>query len=179
MDELRLSDVGAMRAMAHPLRMKILGSLRIDGPATSAILARRLNTDSGQTSHHLRQLAKYGFVLEAPDLHRGGRERWWRAAHATTSWDDLADPEAVHALEDAAHQVWAQALAQYRAEASRQEWSPEWTRAASSGDYPVRTTPEGLNALMDELREVIARHSQDGPGAETVTILLHAFPRRP
>src|ERR1700754_3119944 len=73
-NELRLSDVGAMRAMAHPLRMKILGSLRIDGPATSAILARRLNTDSGQTSHHLRQLAKYGFVTEAPELHRGGRE---------------------------------------------------------------------------------------------------------
>ena len=169
-----------MRAMAHPLRMRILGSLRIDGPATSAILARRLNTDSGQTSHHLRLLARHGFVTDAPELGKGnrGRERWWRAGHETTSWDELADPEAVHALEDAAHQVWAQALAQYRAEASRQEWSPEWTRAASSGDYPIRTTPEGLNALMDELREVIARHSQDGPDAETVMVLLHAFPRR-
>jgi predicted ArsR family transcriptional regulator len=173
-NELRLSDVGAMRAMAHPLRMKILGSLRIDGPATSAILARRLQTDSGQTSHHLRQLAKHGFVTEAPELHRGGRERWWRAAHETTSWDDLADPEAVDALQDAAHQVWAQMLAQYRAE----QWSPEWARAASSGDYPIRTTPEGLTALLDELREVIARHSVDGPDAETVTVLLHAFPRR-
>ena len=178
MDELRLSDVGTMRAMAHPLRMRILGSLRIDGPATSAILARRLHTDSGQTSHHLRQLAKYGFVVDAPDLHRGGRERWWRAAHETTTWDDLADPEAVHALEDAAHQVWAQSLAHYRAEARRHEWSPEWTHAAESGDYPVRTTPEGLTTLMDEVREVIARHSVDSPDAETVVVLLHAFPRR-
>jgi hypothetical protein len=241
MEELRLSDVGAMRAMAHPLRMKILGSLRIDGPATSAILARRLHTDTGQTSHHLRQLAKHGFVVEAPELRRSGRERWWRAGHATTSWDDLADlglegAQAVHALEDAAHQVWAQMLARYRAEASRQEWSAEWARAASSGDYPIRTTPEGLTALMDELRSVLARHAASGPergsasgpergsasgpergsasgpergsasgpergsasgpergsasgpergsasgpepGTETVTVLIHAFPRR-
>ena len=79
--ELRLTEVGAMRAMAHPLRMRILGSLRIDGPATSAMLARRLDTDSGQTSHHLRQLARFGFVVEAPELGKGshGRERWWRA----------------------------------------------------------------------------------------------------
>src|SRR2546422_9174430 len=119
--ELRLADVRSVRAMAHPLRMRILGSLRIDGPATSAMLARRLNTDSGQTSHHLRQLARYGFVIDAPDLGKGprGRERWWRAAQDSTSWDDLADlgpegKEAVLAFENAAHRVWAQMLLQYR-----------------------------------------------------------------
>jgi hypothetical protein len=186
--ELRLTEVGTLRAMAHPLRMRILGSLRIDGPATSAMLARRLDTDSGQTSHHLRQLARFGFVVEAPDLGKGsrGRERWWRANHATTSWDDLADlgpegAEAVHAFENAAHRVWAQMLAQYRAEASRQEWNPAWVTAASSGDYPIRTTPQGLTALMDEIRDVIARHDlgdQAGPDAETVTLLMHGFPRR-
>lgn len=186
--ELHLSDVGAMRAMAHPLRMKILGSLRIDGPATSMILARRLATDSGQTSHHLRQLARYGFVVEAPELRKSprSRERWWRAAHATTSWDDLADlgpggAEAVLALEEAAHRVWAQMLAQYRAQASRQEWEPAWIDAATFGDFPVRTTPDGLIALMGELRDVIARHDQGeqaGPDSETVMVLLHGFPRR-
>src|SRR5262245_16888063 len=131
--ERLLADVGAVRAMAHPLRMRILGSLRIYGPATSAILARRLNTDSGQTSHHLRQLARYGFVADAPDLGKGpkGRERWWRAVHDTTSWDDLAElgsagKEAVRALENAAHRVWAQTLAQYRVQAGRDEWSAAW-----------------------------------------------------
>jgi hypothetical protein len=31
------------------------------------------------TSHHLRQLAKHGFIEEVPELARG-RERWWRSA---------------------------------------------------------------------------------------------------
>lgn len=186
--ELRLTDVRALRAMAHPLRMKILGSLRIDGPATSAMLARRLNTDSGQTSHHLRQLARHGFIAEAADLGKGprGRERWWRAAHETTSWDDpsLLGPEgeeAVRAFEDAAHRVWAQTLAQYRVQAGRGEWSQAWVNAAASGDYPIRTTPAGLAALLSDLREVIARHDlgeQRKRGAETVVVLLHAFPHK-
>jgi len=186
--ELQLTDVRALRAMAHPLRMRILGSLRIDGPATSAMLARRLNTDSGQTSHHLRQLARYGFVADAPDLGKGprGRERWWRAAHDSTSWEDPAElgpegKEAVHALENAAHRVWAHTLSQYRVQAGRDEWSPAWVEAASSGDYPIRTTPKGLVALLAELREVIARHDlgkRSRPGAETVVVLLHAFPHK-
>lgn len=178
----------ALRAMAHPLRMRILGSLRIDGPATSAMLARRLNTDSGQTSHHLRQLARYGFVEDAPDLGKGprGRERWWRAAHETTSWADADElgpegAEAARAFENAAHRVWAQMLAQYRVQAGRGEWESAWVEAASSGDYPIRTTPEGLAALLDELRDVIARHDlgdQARRGAETVVVLLHAFPHK-
>ena len=186
--ELRLTEVRTLRAMAHPLRMRILGSLRIDGPATSAMLARRLNTDSGQTSHHLRQLARFGFVVEAPDLGKGsrGRERWWRPGHDTTSWDDLAalgpeGAEAVHAFENVAHRVWAQTLSQYRAEASRQEWSPAWVEAAASGDFAIRTTPAGLEALLAALRTVIARHDlgeHAGPDAETVVLLLHGFPRR-
>jgi predicted ArsR family transcriptional regulator len=174
--------------MAHPLRMRILGSLRIDGPATSAMLARRLNTDSGQTSHHLRQLARYGFVVDAPDLGKGprGRERWWRAAQDSTSWDDLADlgpegTEAVRAFENAAHRVWAQMLLQYRLQAGREEWSSAWVEAAASGDYPIRTTPKGLTALLAEMREVIARHDlgdRARRGAETVVVLLHAFPHK-
>jgi hypothetical protein len=186
--ELRLTEVGTLRAMAHPLRMRILGSLRVDGPATSAMLARRLDTDSGQTSHHLRQLARFGFVVEAPDLGKGsrGRERWWRAGHDSTSWEHLADlgpegAEAVRAFENVAHRVWAQMLSQYRVQAGREEWSPAWVEAAASGDFPIRTTPEGLAALLAELRVVIARHDlgeQAGPDAETVVLLLHGFPRR-
>jgi DNA-binding transcriptional ArsR family regulator len=186
--ELLLDDVRALRAMAHPLRMRIVGSLRIDGPATAAVLARRLNTDSGQTSHHLRLLARHGFVVDAPDLGKGprGRERWWRAAQETTSWDRLADlgpggEEALLALENTAHRVWAQLLSQYRQEASREEWSSAWLEAASSGDYPIRTTPEGLTDLLGELRAVIARHDlgEDArPGSETVVVLLHAFPHK-
>src|SRR5690349_7805219 len=102
-----LTDAAMMRAMAHPLRMPIVGSLRLDGPGTAAILARRLDTDSGQTSHHLRLLARHGFVTEAPELGRGarGRERWWKAAHRSTLWTDEAGVEDAAAVNRASRAV--------------------------------------------------------------------------
>lgn len=133
-----------------PLRLQIVGSLRLDGPATASILARRLDTDSGQTSHHLRRLERAGFVEDAPDLGKGprGRERWWRAAQDTTSWDDLADlglegAMAVRVMEGEVHLVWDQMLSQFQAQAGRGDWSDSWVQAASSGDYPVRTHQPG------------------------------------
>jgi hypothetical protein len=89
--------------------------------------------------------------------------------------------EAVQAFENVAHRVWAQTLAQYRVQAGRGQWSPAWVEAAGSGDFPIRTTPQGLAALLAELREVIARHDlgdQAGPDVETVIVLMHGFPRK-
>jgi hypothetical protein len=90
--------------------------------------------------------------------------------------------EAVQVFENVAHRVWAQTLAQYRVQAGRGEWSQAWVEASASGDFPIRATPEGLTALMAELREVIARHDlgeDAGPDAETVILLVHGFPRKP
>ena len=184
----RLTDVTRLRAMAHPLRMGIIGSLRVDGPATSAILARRLGTDSGQTSHHLRLLARSGFVVEAPELGKGsrGRERWWKAAHESTAWPDDLDQsgpggaEAMDAFEEAAQGVWRRIVATYRQQVARQEWSAEWRAAAGAGDSVIRTTAAGLAALQQELRTVIEAHDLGGEAddAETVVVILQAYPHR-
>ena len=187
--KLQLTEVEALRALAHPLRMRILGSLRIDGPATSAILARRLETDSGQTSHHLRLLDRYGFVREAPELGKGarGRERWWSAVHESTSWSDDTDDlgpggeEVVNALDRAARRVWDQVIKAYRAQVARQEWSPAWREAAGFGDVAIRSTPQRLAALRTELRRVIDEHDlgdQPADDAETVLVVLQAYPYR-
>jgi predicted ArsR family transcriptional regulator len=185
--EVRLTDTAALRAMAHPLRIGILGSLRVDGPATSALLARRLGTDSGQTSHHLRLLARHGFVVEAPELGKGlrGRERWWRAGHESTTWsDDVADlgPAAVEALRTlgaAARQVRAQISAEYEEQAVRREWSPEWREASGVADAVLHTTPAGLAALRADINRLIEQYDQPtADGEETVIVFLDAFPRR-
>jgi DNA-binding transcriptional ArsR family regulator len=65
-----------MWAMAHPLRLEILGLL-VEGPATASMLARRLGESSGSTSYHLRVLARAGAIVEDPELGTR-RERWWR-----------------------------------------------------------------------------------------------------
>ena len=99
----RRSDGRQVRVLAHPLRMRLLGSLRIDGPATATALAEKLGTNTGATSYHLRQLAEVGLVTEDPD--RGtSRQRWWQAAHDIshfdpTDFDDDPDARAAVAVD--------------------------------------------------------------------------------
>ena len=76
-------DPTALKALSHPVRLRMLGLLRADGPATASSLALRLGLNSGATSYHLRQLHQHGYVVD--DTERGnGRDRWWKAAHQAT-----------------------------------------------------------------------------------------------
>ncbi|WP_192900738.1 ArsR/SmtB family transcription factor [Microbacterium sp. RG1] len=52
-------DSRAVRALAHPLRSRILSRLRTHGPATATELASALGTNSGATSYHLRASARW------------------------------------------------------------------------------------------------------------------------
>jgi DNA-binding transcriptional ArsR family regulator len=71
-------DARALHALTHPLRVRLLGLLRREGPATASQLARRTGLSSGSTSYHLRRLGAAGLADE--DTGRGnGRDRWWRA----------------------------------------------------------------------------------------------------
>ncbi|MFD6751547.1 helix-turn-helix domain-containing protein, partial [Streptomyces anthocyanicus] len=74
-----LSDLATLKALAQPRRQRILQHLTLHGPATSASLARELGLNTGATSYHLRELARYGCVEEQPEADGHGRERWWRA----------------------------------------------------------------------------------------------------
>jgi len=88
---LRLDPV-TLRGLAHPLRVRILGVLREHGPANATTLSEMLGQSTGATSYHLRQLASYGFIVEdtgsGKASGRGGRERWWKAAHQGTVLDE-------------------------------------------------------------------------------------------
>src|SRR5215207_823011 len=46
----------------------------------AADLARELGLPANQMSFHLRQLAKYGLVVEAPEAAHDRRDRVWRSA---------------------------------------------------------------------------------------------------
>jgi DNA-binding transcriptional ArsR family regulator len=89
--EDRVLDSGALRALAHPLRVKIYDILSQYGPQTASSLAERLGESSGSTSYHLRALAKHDLIREASD--RGtGRERWWERPIGGVSF---ANPDAM------------------------------------------------------------------------------------
>src|SRR5580700_11568611 len=80
----KLSDPRALRAMAHPIRLSLIGVLRREGPLTATQAGELIGESSASCSFHLRQLAKYGLVEEAGGGH--GRERPWRATTMFTGW---------------------------------------------------------------------------------------------
>ncbi|XVU29604.1 winged helix-turn-helix domain-containing protein [Actinoplanes sp. CA-054009] len=180
MSEVVITDAALMRVMAHPLRMRIVGSLRVDGPATSAILARRLDTDSGQTSHHLRLLARHGFVTDAPELGRGahGRERWWKAAHATTLFSGGGSREDEAAVDRASREVWGALIEAFHAQVAQRRWSPEWQAAGVGSDQVIRTTPERLERLRERIWQAVEEARTNEPGAEQVLVVLQTYPHR-
>src|SRR5215471_2933217 len=85
----RLDNATALRAYAHPVRMKLILALRTRGPLTATQAGRLLGESSGTCSFHLRQLAKYGLVEETGG--GTGREKPWRATTTWTAWDAAGD----------------------------------------------------------------------------------------
>jgi DNA-binding transcriptional ArsR family regulator len=77
----RISDPRTLRAIAHPVRNRILDELGAGGPMRAADIAERLGIPANQASFHLRQLAKYDLVVEAPEAARDKRDRVWKASH--------------------------------------------------------------------------------------------------
>jgi DNA-binding transcriptional ArsR family regulator len=74
-----LNDPRVLRALAHPVRGRILDEIEASGPVRAADIARELGIPANQASFHLRQLAKYGLVEEAPEEARDKRDRVWRS----------------------------------------------------------------------------------------------------
>ncbi|MCF3146753.1 helix-turn-helix transcriptional regulator [Streptomyces platensis] len=191
---VRRMDARSLRGLAHPLRMRILDLLALDGPDTATGLGRRLGENTGTVSWHLRHLAAHGFIEEETD--RGTRrERWWRAVRVARRLDTndfRDDPDSQGALSVYLHETVHRDFDQvttYLAE----DWAAEWRDAGTlSRWHDLRLTPDQLAALNVELEAVIVRHreaardgaaAEDGaaPGAEEarpVIVQLQSFPRR-
>lgn len=180
-----LLDAKGLRALAHPLRVQLVGVLRKHGPSTATRLAERLDVNSGSASYHLRRLADAGFVEE--DVERGtGRDRWWRAVHQSTWFEsgELAEqePEATLAY---LQSVAASHTAQTRRTLSELPTMPqEWRDTFDMSSMPLRLTPQEARELGEELRAVAMRYRRDGPGpveaapddAERIALILHLLP---
>ncbi|MFK3984238.1 winged helix-turn-helix domain-containing protein [Micromonospora sp. NPDC050397] len=177
-------DGRQIRALAHPVRARLLAALRTDGPATATGLADLLGTNSGNTSYHLRQLAEVGLVAEEATRGRG-RERWWRSVHRSSSWrstDFDDDPDARAASEwfdDFIVRGYAEEATNWNA--AKRDWSDAWRDAAAYHDCLLTITPDRLRQLNQELTTVIKRYLADpapaGEQTEKVLLILHAFPR--
>jgi DNA-binding transcriptional ArsR family regulator len=178
-------DPSALRALSHPVRLRMLGLLRSEGPSTASRLAERLGLNTGATSYHLRNLAQHGFVVDAPE--RGNaRDRWWQAAQQRTTTDN--DAAAERAEERDAIDAFAQAIAVVhteqlqRAVEERPLLPPQWWRTTSMSDWGLQLRTDDALQLRDQLHALIESFAQREvpPGTEgsgQMIYQIHAFPR--
>jgi predicted ArsR family transcriptional regulator len=73
-----MSDPRVLRAIAHPTRARVLDELAATGPMRAADVGEALGIPANQASFHLRQLAKYGVIVPAPEAARDKRDRVWK-----------------------------------------------------------------------------------------------------
>lgn len=92
-----LDDPVVLRAFAHPLRLQLHRLLIREGSCSAAYAARELGISQALASHHLHQLAKYGFAEQQQGRDR--RERPWQPLATSTTWlgADQTDEGAVAA----------------------------------------------------------------------------------
>jgi DNA-binding transcriptional ArsR family regulator len=177
-----LEDARLLRAMAHPLRLRLIGTLRMDGPATASMLARRLSESSGATSYHLRILAKYGFIEDDRERNRG-RERWWRAVDEGVQWsldtDDRGMLEADRALGQQLVGEYTRWIERWYEEMPG--WDRRWRAAANSTDQWFELTPAELRELANDVLAVLERYAdrrERRDDTERALVVFYAFPQR-
>ena len=78
LETFHVQDPAALRAIAHPLRQRILMELAVLGHARAADLARATGEPANSVSFHLRVLARAGMIVEAPEHARDRRDRVWK-----------------------------------------------------------------------------------------------------
>lgn len=175
----KVQDPRILRAIAHPMRQRVLGELSAAGHLRAADVAERLGIPANQASFHLRQLAKYGLVEPAPELARDGRDRVWKPVHehglslevsamekgpggkaAVSVWQRHAAAEAKQAVD--------------RAYASRKSRE---THVMISDDW-IRLTKDEAKEFADDLIELQERWqdrsqaaAQDGRDRRTYHVL--------
>ena len=183
--EDRVLDSGALRALAHPLRVRIYDILSQYGPQTASSLAERLGESSGSTSYHLRALAKQDLIREATG--RGtGRERWWERPVGGVSF---ANPDAMTTPAGrAATQVVMNEFLRNRndqlldfvnrgiggEEETRQEGTLISTATAQLTPEQSKELAAKIMALIDEA--VDGNRNQTGENVRPVTIRADLFP---
>lgn len=153
----RITDASALRAMAHPLRQRLLELLAVHGPATATELAERVGHSPANCSWHLRQLAAGGYIEQAEG--GKGRQRIWRFVPTGHSYGHSGDePE----LADAAAAASAMQL-EHEVDELRHWWATKHTEPAAWADAGEATqsilwlTADELRELNAELKELLLR----------------------
>lgn len=183
-EQLRRLDSGALKALAHPLRVRIFDLLSAHGPQTASSLASMLGETSGSTSYHLRTLSAHDLIHEVEG--RGtARERWWELPQGRI---DIPGPsQSMSPANRAAAQIVSSEFFRLRHETlmsyvNRPDTdTPEgWKDTGLIATTLLEMTPSQMEDLKEELMAVIDTaveryRGQTGPDVRRVSMRTELF----
>jgi DNA-binding transcriptional ArsR family regulator len=173
--DLVLTEASEFRALADPLALRLVDRLRPASPATTAGLAALTGASGTDVDARLSELERAGLVT--------GDSDGWRKLGSGVFFEIPDDPEG----QAAARALTGTMLLQY-VDLPRQ-WVEEvepgleldWARAAGMLNAGVALTPAELQAVQEELENVLTpyltRAAEDAPpDARRVRLLAYFMP---
>jgi len=173
--ERRPATADEAKAMAHPLRLRVL-RLCLDQELTNKELAERLGKDPGTLLHHVRILVRTGFLAPGETRHgaHGALEKPYRATGKswTLNFDHPGEPD------PGISRPMLQAFLEELAESGPGAMENETRLGLTLGEASLAEFERRLTALFDEFVErspepggaayglylAMHRHNQDGAG---------------
>jgi DNA-binding transcriptional ArsR family regulator len=148
-----IRDAETLRAMAHPLRAQLFYELFARGTARAADLARDLEVPANQVSFHLRQMAKYGLIEEAPEHARDRRDRVWRPA-SEQGFDIAPDLTSTRGYREAGRRHAHHVLDEYLSRGSKGVYR--------SHDVSMWLTDAEAEQMANEVAELLMKWTERG-----------------
>ena len=164
MDRPALHDPRVLRAIAHPVRNRILTELDAHGPLRAADVAQLLGVPANSASFHLRQLAKFGLVEEDPAAARDKRDRVWALTEQADQDISLGEIEKMPGGK-AASAVFRRTTAAWGRHVVDEAFTDDRTpgRQISVMEQPLRLTKHEAEVLSHRLVDVVKDYKDELP----------------
>jgi DNA-binding transcriptional ArsR family regulator len=160
-DVLQLDRPEQLKALGHPLRLKVLQALgQTDRPLTNRELAARLSVDPGHLHFHVRMLHRAGLIELAE---AAGREKPYRAVAKHLK----VGPE-----------IRAAGLASDLQAAQLRDLQRGFEAHAASGEFRSaqvhsRLAVETVRRLLNELVDTLTALEDEAQPLQTITVAFH------
>ena len=158
------ADPTALRALAHPVRWKLIDVLASEGTATATRCSELLGESTATCSYHLGILAKYGYITRVAG--REWRDKPWRLASPDLHLSSAGlDPEGAAASRAAAAAFLDYEMTVLKESLRRSEQEPPpWRQANKIMGATAWVTAEESQQAAAEIQHILDKYS--GPDRE-------------
>ena len=185
-NDFEITDPRAMRALSHPVRLRILATLQSGGPATATVLAPVVGASPSVVSWHLRHLSSFGLVRDAEQSRTDGRQRWWEAVSRGFRFampSDGSDRESYELLAAQMFQQYDHVPRRWLHDVAPQ-LDERWSRLAGLANTRIVVTADELAAIDAAIDQVLAPYvlrksteEEAPPDARSVRIMRFTLPQ--